>query len=199
MCEKDEIIREVRRALDAIFEKTKELEKIEGAEQKLESTKWWTNQVMTALCDWSLEKGFWVDVSGMNEFAEAYPGRVGNEFLYDLTCLKRDGEWLEEIPLVAECEWGKPQGIEYDFQKLLLARADVRLMVFNGNHYRTDDPRSSDAKTSIESGGLEKFVDYIKKYKQTKKGDAYLFAARLHEAEDGKSVNHRFVYHPFTA
>lgn len=198
MDEKDEIIKEVKLVLNAIFEKTKKLEKIDGSEQELESTKWWTDQVLTALCAWGLKRGFWVGASGMKELERKYPGRVRSEFLYDLTCVKRDGDWLKRVSLVAESEWGDPQCIEYDFQKLLLARADVRLLVFNGNHFRTDY-QSSEGKTSIESGGLEKLIKHIAECEQTKTGDTYLFAARLHENKNGKSVNHRFDYHRITA
>lgn len=198
MDEKDEIIREVKQVLDSILEKTKKLEGTEGSERTLESPKWWTDQVLTDLCAWGLKRGFWVGARGMNELARECPERVRSEFLYDLTCVKRNGDWLKRVPLVAESEWGNPKCIEYDFQKLLLARADVRLMVFNGNHYRTDY-QSSEGKTSIDSGGLEKFVKYITECEQTRKGDTYLFAARLHEDKNGKPVNHRFDYHRFTA
>ena len=35
--------------------------------------------------------------------------------------------------MVAECEWGAPERIKEDFDKLLLARASVRLMICEGN------------------------------------------------------------------
>ena len=82
--------------------------------------------------------------SGARDVDEA--DRDYGEWLYDVTWLKyerqRDGlEWpataLIEAPLVAECEWGRGKNLEYiveDFEKLLLARADVRLMIFDGNH-----------------------------------------------------------------
>ena len=51
--------------------------------------------------------------------------------LYDVTWLKHENDELVDAPLVAECEWGNKRDIEYDFEKLLLARAGVRLMIFD--------------------------------------------------------------------
>jgi hypothetical protein len=39
-----------------------------------------------------------------------------------------------DSPLVAEIEWGRGGAIRVDFQKLLLARADMRLMVFEARN-----------------------------------------------------------------
>ena len=47
-----------------------------------------------------------------------------------------------EAPLVAECEWGNKGGIEDDFEKLLLARAGVRMMIFGSISKRIPKPRS---------------------------------------------------------
>ena len=37
---------------------------------------------------------------------------------------------LISVPMVAECEWKDFNAIVYDFQKLLLARSAVRVMVY---------------------------------------------------------------------
>ena len=56
------------------------------------------------------------------------------EWLFDVTWLKYDGaRSLIYAPLAAECEWGEREHIYDDFQKLLLARASVLLMVFDGH------------------------------------------------------------------
>lgn len=60
------------------------------------------------------------------------------EWLFDVTWLEYDGEFVIDACLVAECEWRGDEEVEWDFQKLLLARATVRLMIFDGNY----DPRS---------------------------------------------------------
>ena len=56
------------------------------------------------------------------------------EWLYDVTWLEYDcdGGSLVDAHLAAECEWGNCGDIKDDFQKLLLARASVRLMIFGG-------------------------------------------------------------------
>ena len=59
------------------------------------------------------------------------------ERLYDVTWLdyeKSGSGELVDAPLAAECEWGNEGDIEDDFEKLLLARAGIRLMIFNGFH-----------------------------------------------------------------
>ena len=88
----------------------------------------------------------WVGSAGMDkrndmrQYATKHGGKIGGEWLYDFTCLEYkhndDGGWLKGIPVVAECEWGNKDCIGDDFQKLLLARADVRVMIFNGNYYK---------------------------------------------------------------
>ena len=89
----------------------------------------------------------------------------GAEWLYDVTAL------LYDIPvdfsrtvLVAECEWGNQLEIMNDFQKLLLARADVRVMVFDG----TWPPGYQRV--------FEIFQNNIANYKQAQLGDIWLFA-----------------------
>ena len=46
---------------------------------------------------------------------------------------------MKQIPLVAESEWEGPDDIDDDFQKLLLARADLRVMVFDGGYFPNED------------------------------------------------------------
>ncbi|MDE2756691.1 MAG: hypothetical protein OXI92_09115 [Acidobacteriota bacterium] len=202
MCDKDDIIRSVQNCLDGMLKKT------EGASpDQLELPSWWTRQTMIALCGWGLRKGFHVcaskmkDEADMIELAQKCGGIIQGEWLNDFTCLDHDDDgWLKRIPLVAESEWNdKKDEIEKDFKRLLVARADVRVMVFNGNRYRTDESRSSQGKTSIESGGLEKFTKYINECEHTQAGDTYLLASRLHEGEGGISVNHRFDFYRFDA
>ena len=96
--------------------------------------KGWTPAVKTKLCELGRKFGCKVGASGVDNPKPDY-----GEWLYDVTWLEyereRDGlKWpataLIEAPLVAECEWGRGKNLEYiveDFEKLLLARADVRL------------------------------------------------------------------------
>jgi hypothetical protein len=62
------------------------------------------------------------------------------EWLFDLQWYTENGPYLPaSLPLVVECEWKTKKkadsktpssGIKYDFQKLLVANADLRLMIF---------------------------------------------------------------------
>ena len=63
------------------------------------------------------------------------------EWLYDVVWRsyheERDDHPLSYVPLVAECEWGSYEHVREDFQKLLLARASVRLMIYRDKtHHR---------------------------------------------------------------
>lgn len=179
MLDKDDIIEEIRIALDGVSKKAGDANR----------QSWWTKQVMTALCRWGLEKGMWVGAADMENrkklknLAKNHRGSVEKEWLYDFTCLKKyksDGG-LKRVVVAAECEWGGVDAIVSDFQKLLVARADVRVMIFDGSLW----PPS--AATAV-------FQRYIRKYKHTCVGDTWLFAARLHDREDGGIVQYRFGY-----
>lgn len=85
--------------------------------------------------------------------ASGVPRADCGEWLYDVTWLKYDEDSsLIDAPLVAECEWGNPGDIDDDFQKLLLARASVRLMIFGGW-----DKRGSKEKLEKMANTIERF------------------------------------------
>ena len=98
---------------------------------------------------------------------------------------ERNGlEWpataLIEAPLVAECEWGRGKNLEYiveDFEKLLLARADVRLMIFDGNH----KPGSKEI--------AERLAGKVREFNGSRAEDAWLLAAW-----EGSNDDWRFRY-----
>ncbi len=178
MLDKDVILNEIRSALDNMLENV-EADDLNALPQR-------TEQVLAALCRWGLKRGLWAGAANMRNredmqnLAQENDGSIGNEWLYDFTCLKYNlDDWLKKIVLVAECEWGNWNEIMADFEKLLLARAYVRVMIFDGQ-------QSSPPET------VQTFRRYIKKCKHTRVGDTYLFAALLH---DGEPVNYRFDYH----
>lgn len=103
----------------------------------------------------------------------------GHEWLYDLVCYRYGNEHyaLNDTILVMESEWkGKryapnnndkedPYGeVKFDFQKLLLANADIKLMVYK--EHRTGKGYSLN----------EYFTRRIKEYQQGKPSDYFLFA-----------------------
>lgn len=95
-------------------------------------TKEWTAAVKTRFCDTGRLFGYWV---GARADEVAANKRDGGEWLYDVVWLDYDeDDFLTSVPLVAECEWDpRREWIDDDFQKLLLARADSRIMVFTGS------------------------------------------------------------------
>ena len=91
-------------------------------------------------------------------YTSAYIGHL-KEFLYDLIWVqKNQAGRIVDVPLVAEIEWGPPEEVWYDFQKLPVARADVRVMIFTGHQ-----------------GLLGELRDYVCQYAH--RGDRYLLAA----------------------
>lgn len=106
------------------------------------------------------------------------------EFLYDVTWLKLlpDGH-LQDVPLVAESEWGNGKAVETDFDKLLLTRAAHRLMVFDGTRI---------ANCTEFIGQLR---ERVRQFGRTGKNDRYLFAFWL-AFPDGRD---RFKFEQFLA
>lgn len=104
----------------------------------------------------------------------------GGEWLYDLTWLKycadRSDRLLVDVHLVAEIEWdNRDSHIQDDFEKLLLARASVRLMVFGGWDKCGSKKR------------LEWMAKEIKKFERSCDEDAWLLMACEGSAIDGWS------------
>ena len=86
----------------------------------------WTHAVLTNLCKLGQSLNF-------STWASRVPSDYcdGGEWLYDACWLGRDGSrW--SVPMVAECEWLHMEEVKSDFQKLILARALVKVMVCDG-------------------------------------------------------------------
>ena len=73
---------------------------------------------------------------GKREKFNVYPNQESSGWLFD-HCWTIGGEgkkWIENFrgfKLICECEWGKSiDRIIYDFQKLTVAVADIRIMIF---------------------------------------------------------------------
>ena len=89
----------------------------------------WTKAIATKLCQ--IGKGFGFKVGAKVEDKN----RDWPERLYDVLWLDcNDIGQVVAAPLVAECEFGGINEIIYDFDKLLLARATVRLMIYDGDY-----------------------------------------------------------------
>lgn len=98
-----------------------EFKKIEHDDPQPNGKREWTEKVLTTLCE-----------LGRRLCYTAWATNNPKKWLYDVSwskCHKKHGRLLS-VPMVAECEWGKEEDIGYDFEKLLLARAAVRVMVY---------------------------------------------------------------------
>ena len=151
---KDELITEVRAGLDRVYR-----EYMAGDDE------WtlpeWTQRVKTALCEacraWNDD--CWIYASSVPEDSPV----SGSEWVFDVTCLLYDSDgYQRRIVLAAEGEWSRNEHeLWRDFEKLLVSRADVRVMVFDGAYWGTNNPD---------------FATYITRAEQTQPGDTYLLA-----------------------
>ena len=149
MLEQLKIMHVVQRALDGLD--------IKASAGKGE----WTRAINTTLCKIGRQRGCTVGARHVSR-----DDRDWGEWLYDVTWLKSNADdLLIEAPLVVECEWGNLANIDEDFQKLLLARSTVRLMIFDGGY----------------SPGSEKIAvhlaDQVRAFRLTRFKDAWLLAA----------------------
>ena len=86
----------------------------------------WTRRVKTRVALIGEDRGYCIGASGIEQAL----GRR-SEWLYDLTWLDfaDDGE-LVDLPLILESEWDR-SGLQLDFNKLLVSRAEHRIMVWS--------------------------------------------------------------------
>ena len=118
----------------------------------------WTEKVLTILC--KLGEGL-----GYTAWATGAP----KEWLYDVSWSNCDAcGRLISVPMVAECEWGNLGKIEEDFEKLLLARATVRVMVYDAWY----------AKNSYKPSEVinKKLREHVRTFNGAR-GDTYLLIA----------------------
>ena len=162
---KDEVIAAVRAGLDQVYE-----DYIGTPDHEEDwSLREWTRRVKTALCracrTW--DEGCYLGASDVTRMEDGGPAN-GGEWLFDVTCLQYDDEYYQKrVVLAAECEWN-PNEDEMcgDFEKLLVVRAEVRVMIFDGDRWGTNN---------------HVFARYICRSKQTQEGDTYLLAGYTSE------------------
>jgi len=115
-----------------------------------------THDVKKAVGEVVKEKGYEVRATGYNQAEQ-------REWLYDLTCIEYEGDYIKGIPLVMESEWDC-DGLDDDFPKLVLARADRRVMILQ--------IKSDGDKKEI----IQHLLQYVQNCKYSANGDRYLFA-----------------------
>jgi len=119
------------------------------------SDKQWTHDIKLIIGELGLKNNQEVCASG-------FPDSFDNEWLYDLIWYENNEQgFLKNISLAMESEWNtKDLNVKYDFEKLIQAKADLRLMIFQDNV-------ESNFKTMIKG---------IESYKYSSIGDKYLLA-----------------------
>jgi len=87
----------------------------------------WTRQIKEDIGSLGVAHGWTVCSSGFER-------RFEPEWLYDLIWYRNDGQkHLEDVYLVLESEWREDKdhyAVRYDFEKLLIAKATLKVMVF---------------------------------------------------------------------
>ena len=127
---------------------------------KIDNT-WPTNRELTSQIKDSLR-----EIGSKKEYCICGHKSEYPEWLYDIVWLKLDkhGHLIDSI-LVGESELNESDSeIDWDFQKLLLAKAKHKVMIFQ--------------KKSIDDihTKMADFEQQVKKYKGTDTGERYLFA-----------------------
>lgn len=159
MVEKYEIMRAIRDGLNSI-----------EVERPWEVTE---PVVKTKLCEIGQKLCFYA-------CAKSVKGANCGEWLYDVTWLKYDGGKLIDASLAAECEWGEREHVYDDFQKLLLSRARVVLMIFDGHKCGSKET-------------ADWLAEKIEKFKGSRDDeDAWLLAAWEKNDNEAKSWSFRY-------
>ncbi len=105
---------------------------------------WWTKEILVTVGALGKRHGYYTCGPGGNQ----------QGWLYDYVWI--DGE---RVPLVLESGWGGPSQIDDDFQKLRIARAEHRVMIFQG--------KNIDQK-------FDNLAEQVRAFAYTQAGDRYL-------------------------
>lgn len=139
---------------------------------------WWTKEIKTQLCRIGQELGCYTCASQVEK-------RFVNhgEWLFDVTWLEWNDK-LYSVPMVAECEWGDLDHIRDDFQKLLVARADIRLMVCDAGWVCGCDRQAKETAKQL--------CKWIKAFEGSQAGDTYLLVAWERDKKSKLWRSHRY-------
>ncbi len=105
-----------------------------------------------------------------------------SEWLWDMTWLHfAGGDNLLGIPLALESEWNlNLNEILWDFRKLLVSRADLRVMIFQASVHTASDR-------------LDRLVQEIRQYSGTRQGDRYLLVCWCYGQDSGRLEFRNYV------
>ena len=113
------MIREIENALDKASASL--------AKNGIYNTPIWTREMLSAITKVGNRLGYYTCATRSSAKEASY----GSEWMFDVCWLHYEGESLRNIALAAECEWwaAKPIEHENDFSKLVVAKADLRLLI----------------------------------------------------------------------
>jgi len=125
----------------------------------------WTAEIAKRLCALSKREDYGFGACSRGTPAHADYG----EWLYDICWFEENDVCITKLPLVGECEWGPDGACDGDFQKLIQARAEHRLWLF---------------QVYTEEQAFEMFdgcKKVVSNFSGSQLGDRYLFAALIWE------------------
>ena len=124
-----------------------------------------------------------IDTKNFDDYTKLNGNNVFREFMVDFSLSKKmEDDWkqgYEGIFLACETEWGNEDDVVYDFQKLAVIKAKIKLIVFQ-----------------IEKDTNDNFQKYCNKLKKSisfdllNDGSVYCFFC------SGTSFEHRFYRYP---
>lgn len=112
----------------------------------------WTRRIKEELGAMGKHKGYYAyGLKGAPEHCD------DGEFMFDLCWLDygQGDTWLKRIPMAMECEWRSADDIDDDFLKLVVTRADLKVMIFGAQtHAQFDEivKRLRQWKEAFEAG-----------------------------------------------
>lgn len=154
-----EVDKRINRIVTGLNDVAKKLEK-EGCI----GNKPWTEEIKEKLAKLAKKEGLDVfTCPSMLDEEQAW-----GEWLYDFCWLQYEVDKerkplrLRRVLLIVESEWGNFKEVHSDFEKLLVGRADLKLLIFQARD-----------KAKIEER-VKEITEFINLYSQTKKGEIYL-------------------------
>lgn len=125
----------------------------------------WTSRVKSSL-------GQIAYSCGWEWYASGVESAHGGEWLLDGVAWHYDDQKRLSLPFVMESEWRRTLNeLERDFQKLMVIRSDLRLMVFN-------EALEADANNRFKD-----LSDCVEEFRDSVLGDRYLLACRCWETK----------------
>jgi hypothetical protein len=126
----------------------------QGQQERWPQERLWTQNLISALGQLGYSKQYHVCGRGCRDYGQG-------EWLYDLVWLKNVDNFIVDVPLILESEWShRYTDISEDFGKLLVGRAQHRVMIFQQNNV---------------DAIFRRLTEEVRNFSLTQVGDRYLF------------------------